>query len=81
MNPFVRAGDRIRLLAMPNDPDPVPAGSLATVTYVLCEDQTNPKHMDQIQVIWDNGRTLNLAPQVDRYELAHAMYCIEEEVA
>lgn len=79
VNPEVHEGDRIRLVSMPNDPDPVPTGSLATVTGVVCYSQSQPKHMDQIQVVWDNGRTLNLAPVCDRYELDDTPIIQEEE--
>lgn len=30
-----KVGDRIRLLLMPHDPDPIPPGSLGTVTRVV----------------------------------------------
>lgn len=48
-------GDRIRLVSMPNDPDPIPAGSLGTVRSVH-------EHGDwsQVDVAWDNGRQLML---------------------
>jgi hypothetical protein len=56
-------GDRIRLLAMPDDPDPIPLGSTGTVISVT----TGP--FAQIEVDWDNGRTLALIPGVDRFEV------------
>jgi len=47
-------GTKIRLLAM-NDPyDPVPPGTIGTVT---CVDDAGQLHMD-----WQNGRTLALVP-------------------
>ena len=58
-----RAGDRIRLIAMPDDPDPVPAGSTGTVL------SATTGRFAQIEVEWDNGRTLALIPGVDRYEI------------
>lgn len=79
-NPIVQVGDRIRLTAMPNDPDPVPIGSIGTVVGIVCEDQSAPKRMDQIQVKWDNMRGLNLAPTIDRYELVGLIYEINEEI-
>ena len=60
---MARRGDRIRLLSMPNDPDPIPAGSTGTVISVT----TGP--FAQIEVDWDNGRTLALIPGVDRFEV------------
>ena len=51
----LQPGDRIRLVSMPNEPDPVPAGSLGTV-------QSVHEHCDwsQVDVDWDNGRQLML---------------------
>jgi len=59
----VQIGDRIRLLAMPEDPDPIPTGSTGTVTRVT----DGP--LAQISVDWDNGRTLSLVPGVDQFEV------------
>ena len=54
-------GTKIRLLAM-NDPyDPVPPGTIGTVT---CVDDAGQLHMD-----WQNGRTLALVPCVDSFEV------------
>ncbi len=55
-----RPGDRIRLLAM-DDIDPVPAGSLGTVGAVRFLDGWM-----QIDVDWDNGRSLMLSVPPDR---------------
>ena len=58
----VHKGDRIKLLQMNDDPDPIPAGTLGTVTFInKCGDFT------QIAVDWDNGRKLMLAVPPDRY--------------
>lgn len=68
-NPHVEIGTRIVLTAMPDDPDPVPVGSVGTVVGIVCDNQNDPKHLDQFWMTWDNGRTLNLAPSVDRFVL------------
>ena len=59
-----RTGDRIRLVAMGDDPDPVPIGTTGTVVAVY-------QHGDwlQIDVAWDNGRTLMLSVRPDRVEV------------
>ena len=60
----IRRGDRIRLLSMPDDPDPIPAGSTGTIESVT----EGP--LGQVHVKWDDsGRTLSLVPGVDRFEV------------
>lgn len=57
-------GDRIRLLHMPNDPDPIEVGATGTVTTVFDHPE-----LGQIGVDWDNGRTLSLCTKIDRWEV------------
>jgi hypothetical protein len=64
---MVSKGDRIRLLAMPHDPDPIAAGSIGTVLSVTTGT------FAQIDVSWDSGRTLSLVPGVDEYEVIGAV--------
>ena len=61
--PIVKPGDRLRLLSMPDDPDPIPAGATGTVLSVT----TGP--YAQIEVDWDSGRSLALVPGVDRFDV------------
>ena len=57
-------GERIRLIDMPEDPDPVPTGSLGTVCAI------QPHHgWTQIEVDWDNGRRLMLSLPDDLVEI------------
>ena len=57
-------GDRIRLLSMPDDPDPIPPGSTGTVVSATTGT------FAQIEVEWDNSnRSLALIPGVDQYEI------------
>ena len=57
-------GDRIRLLSMPDDPDPIPAGSTGTVVSATTGT------FAQIEVDWDTSdRSLALIPGVDQYEI------------
>lgn len=58
-----RPGDRIRLIAMPEDPDPIPPGSTGTVTAVR-----QHRTWAQVDVDWDNGRKLMLAVPPDQFE-------------
>jgi len=49
---------------MPNDPDPVPVGSLGTIIAV------HPHHRwTQVEVDWDNGRSLMLTVPGDLIEI------------
>ena len=58
-------GARVRLLNMPDDPNPLPEGSEGTVNYV----GKFPGEGQQIGVKWDNGRTLMLIVGVDDFEV------------
>ena len=63
-----RPGDRIRLVAMADDPDPIMPGQTGTVTGVAqhgCDEST----WHQIDVAWDNGRTLMLVCPPDIFEI------------
>ncbi len=64
MKCHLQKGDRIRLLSMPMDPDPIPVGSLGTVVEVV-------DHHDwiQVDVDWDSGRSLMLTLPEDTFEL------------
>jgi hypothetical protein len=56
MNPHTHAlptaGQRIRIIEMPNDPDPVPADTLGTVVEVTQHDPPRPTSISQ----WERGR-------------------------
>ena len=54
---------RIRLVQMA-DPDAVPPGTTGTVVYV--------DDAGQIGMRWDNGRSLALIPDVDRFACVDA---------
>lgn len=58
----VQKGDRIRLVSMPDDPNPIPSGTEGTVTHV---NPVPSMKFTQIGVKWDNGRTLMLAVPPD----------------
>jgi len=51
------------MIHMPDDPDPIPAGSIGTVTRVT----DGP--LAQVSVDWDSGRSLNLVPGTDEFEV------------
>ena len=54
-------GTRIELVHMDDPYAPVPSGTKGTVEFV--------DDMGQIAMIWDNGRTLALIPEVDEFEI------------
>ena len=61
---LLRVGDRIEMLDMPNDPDPIPEGTQGTVVSVTIDPFDQAEHI--IGVDWDNGRTLNICTKEDR---------------
>ena len=71
MTSIPKPGDRIRLVAMQDDPDPIHPGSVGTVVRV-------DRHGDgrevwhQIDVAWDNGRALMLVSPPDAFEIVGA---------
>ena len=69
--PTAKRGDRIRLIAMPDDPSPVEAGQLGTVVGVS-DHGHGPDAWTQIDVEWDNGRKLMLASPPDQFEIIPA---------
>lgn len=61
---MVKVGDRIELVRMEDDPDPVPTGTRGKVTGVS-------KHAGwmQVWVTWDNGRRLALTVPPDEFDI------------
>lgn len=52
-------GDRVKITgAMPNEPDPIPVGTVGVVTDVL----NAGTRFEQYVVDWDTGRSLMLVP-------------------
>ena len=58
-------GSRVRLINMPDDPDPIEPGSEGTINYVGRVSGFG----QQIGVKWDSGRTLMLIVGVDDFEV------------
>ncbi|KKM95785.1 hypothetical protein LCGC14_1184810 [marine sediment metagenome] len=61
---MLKVGDRIEMVEMPLDPDPVAAGSIGTVhdVYVFGDGLDA---WEQVWVAWDSGRKLALAVPPD----------------
>jgi hypothetical protein len=60
----LKPGDRIKLIAMPDDPDPIDIGSHGTV-----RDVTPFEAWTHVFVHWDSGRTLDLSIPPDVVEV------------
>ena len=54
-------GDRVELVSMPNDPDPITPGTQGTIVWV---DDAGTRHVD-----WDDGRHCGLLPDADNWIL------------
>jgi hypothetical protein len=56
----IKKGERVRLVYMPDDPDPIPVGTEGTVALVS-EIPFTERGQQQTQFIirWDNGRSLS----------------------
>jgi hypothetical protein len=63
----IAVGDRVRLVHMSDDPDPIKAGSVGTVTFVT---DLHFRDMPQTQygIAWDNGRSLSCICPPDTIE-------------
>ena len=59
-------GDRIRLIKMSNDPNPIEPGTTGTVRKI---DTVYMFGEDHLIVDWDNGRGLHLIVGVDEFEV------------
>lgn len=54
-------GKRIRLIHMPGDPDPIQNGAKGTIEMV--------DDAGHLMVKWDSGRSLNVIPGIDQFEV------------
>ena len=68
MNNIPSKGDRIRLVAMADDPDPICAGQTGTVIDVR-RHGSGRDTWHQLDVAWDDGRTLMLVSPPDTFEI------------
>jgi hypothetical protein len=57
----LKKDDRVELLEMPDDPDPVPIGTKGTI-----ESVDELYNFTQVSVRWDNGRSLMLSIPPDQ---------------
>lgn len=64
---YLKEGDRIELIQMPDDPCPIEPGTQGTVQFVSELRLGDPEKQFQIIVKWDNGRNLSLITPPDKY--------------
>ena len=60
----LKVGDRIRLVSMLDDPDPIPAGTQGVVTEIHIHSSWS-----QIEVSWETGRMLMVVSPPDQFEI------------
>jgi hypothetical protein len=61
-----KVGDRVKLISMNDDPDPIPMGTKGTVIFAHDVSFSTTEKFYQIGVDWDNGRTLMVVVPPDR---------------
>lgn len=74
----MKRGDRIELISMGPDPDPIPAKTRGTVRRVGEPIGHGPDAVTQVSVNWDTGRSLMLIVPPDQARVLTAEE-IEEE--
>jgi hypothetical protein len=68
MNRLPQRGDRVRLLQMQDDPDPIAPGTTGTVVSAARHGLGKDTWV-QIDISWDNGRSLMLVSPPDEFEI------------
>lgn len=69
----IAKGDRIELVRMDNDPDPIRPGDRGTVIYVSIIDLGDGPY-EQVGVEWDSGRTLQVCIPPDEVRVLDPFY-------
>ena len=69
MSTIPKIGDRVRLLAMDDDPNPIPVGTEGEVWAVPKDVEGSKFYEGQIGVRWDNGRSLFMLIGKDEWEI------------
>lgn len=64
-------GDRVRLLYMPNDPNPISVGETGTIVDVMPQKWGHDEY-SQVFVDWDSGRRLSCVCPPDHLEIISA---------
>lgn len=64
----MEVGDRIQLIIMPDDPDPIPPGTQGTIVEIVSLHMGIPRQV-QVEVDWDIKRSLALVIPPDRIKV------------
>ena len=64
----LKPGQRIELVSMPDDPDPIIPGTRGTVRRVRHAGSPRNGFL-QVEVDWDNGRALMLSVPPDQFRI------------
>jgi hypothetical protein len=64
----VAVGDKIKLIKMPDDPNPIASGMVGTITGIQEAYSEGDVPLTYV-VLWENGKTRNVLVGVDRFEL------------
>lgn len=59
-----KKGDRIEMIFMGNDPDPIAPGSQGIITHI--SEDVFGKGTAEVSVDWDNGRSLSVCLPQDK---------------
>lgn len=65
----IQVGDKVRLLHMGEDPDPIPVGTTGRVKMVTDISFMRPNKEVQLVIAWDNGRSLSCICPPDLVEV------------
>lgn len=65
----MKKGDRIELVNMSDDPNPIPVGTKGTIERVNPVEFGKNDKFTQVVVKWDNGRTLMLCIPPDEAKI------------
>jgi hypothetical protein len=63
----LQIGRTIELISMDNDPNPIECGTKGKIIKI----NDMPFNEKQIEVEWENGRTLSLIYPVDKFKIIH----------
>lgn len=75
MDKWCVPGDRVRLVEMPDDPDPIAVGDVGTVLDVsVLPGRDRQDLWSQVDVLWDSGRRLMLTIPPDVVEIISPEY-------